>query len=80
MKKKLLLLICAVIIAGIAGGYFWYNSTYIHIDSEAYRRDIAEFTVTGDQMPETELLQQLPDLSILDIRNIKITGTEYEAL
>ena len=80
MKKKLLILLCAVIIVGLIGGYLWHRNTFIQIGTETLRRDVTSYTVSGDQMPETALLLELHALEVLDARNVPLTAAEYDAL
>ena len=79
MKKKIL--ICsALIIALLIGSICWYQSNYIQIESEPLRRDIHSLTITGDDLPDEALLQQLTALEELDIRNVQISIAAYEQL
>ena len=84
MKKHKLpacVLICfAVLLALLLGGFYYQRTTYIRIGEETLRRDITELTLSGDHLPETALLQQLPRLTQLDARNIPLSISAYDAL
>lgn len=81
MKKIYAILIClAVLAAAVGGTLYWYNSTYIRFDEETLRRDITELTLTGETLPELELLQQLTLLTKLDVRSMELTFEEYDVL
>ena len=82
MKLKNKILICFLILAGLVlGGLYWYYSTtYIRIEGKTLRRDIIEYTVTGDQLPETRLLEQLLQLESLDVRSVPVSVDEYTQL
>ena len=82
MKRIYVIVICLLVLAGLAlGGLYWhYTNTYIKIEDKALRRDITELTVAGDQLPQTQLLQQLPQLEILDLRGVAVSISEYEQL
>ena len=57
MKKIYAILIClAVLGASLGGAIYWYQSTYIRFDEETLRRDTTELTLTGETLPELELL------------------------
>ena len=79
MKKKILIG-CIVIIALLIGSLCWYQNTYIQIESEPLRRDIRSLTLTGDDLPDEALLQQLTALEELDVRNLEISIDTYEQL
>lgn len=81
MKKIYAILIClAVLAAAVGGTLYWYNSTYIRFDEETLRRDTTELTLTGETLPELELLQQLTLLTKLDVRSMELTFEEYDVL
>ena len=68
MKRIVIITICLLVLAGLALGglYRHHTNTYIKIEDNTLRRDVAELTVSGDQLPELELLRQLPLLEVLD--------------
>jgi len=81
MKKRYIILICLVLLfALLAGGLYWHRSTYIQIEGEYLRRDISELTLTGSELLEAAVLQQLTALEYLDVRNIDLSIAEYEQL
>lgn len=82
MKRIYIILICLLVLLGLSlGGLYWHHSTtYIKIQSETLRRDITELTVTGDQLPDTALLQQLTLLTSLDVREVPLSISQYEQL
>ena len=79
MKKKVILAVCILLLL-LLGGFFWHRSTYIQIESETLRRDITRLEVTGEQVPDTAVLQQLTALEILDVRSIPLSIAQYESL
>ena len=80
--KRIVIIICLLVLAGLAlGGLYWHHTnTYIKIEDNTLRRDVAELTVSGDQLPELELLQQLPLLEVLDVRSVPMSISAYEQL
>ena len=83
MKKHRILIcviICFVLLAALLSAMYYQRTTYIQIGEETLRRDITEYTVTGEQLPETALLQQLTALECLDVRATAISIEEYEKL
>jgi len=84
MKKKSIILICVficvAIVAVMLGRLSWHRTTYIQIGGETLRRDITELALTGEQLPEIPLLQQLTDLKQLDVQSMELTIEEYETL
>lgn len=83
MKKHRILIcvvICFVLLAALLGGMHYQRTTYIQIGEETLRRDITEFSLAGDQIPDIELLRQLTALEQLDVRSAALSIGEYEQL
>ncbi len=83
MKKRrivICIVLCIALLAALLGRLYYHRTTYIQIGEETLRRDITEFTVTGDHLPEIELLEQLSALECLDVRSVPLSIDEYEVL
>ena len=81
MKKKILIISTIVILLAISAGlWFWYQNTYVQIEEDTVRCDIAELTLTAGSLPEEEALLRLSSLELLDARSVPLTIEEYEHL
>lgn len=85
MKKgKLWVGIISAILVLFMGVYAlytnWYWDNHVQIGADIYAKDIVSLDLTGIEMPETEMLQSLPQLQQLDVRGHRLSVDEYEAL
>lgn len=82
MKKRwiILLLILVVLAAAAFGGYRYFQNTYLVIDGEIYRRDMTEWDLREQNIPEVEEIVQLQNLKKLDLRGSGVTVEQYRQL
>lgn len=87
MKLRLLmrrwavwLILAVVLLTGLGLGLWYYQNTYITINGAVYPRDIQTLDLRGMEDPELELLEQLPELASLDIRDTGISVEDYDSL
>lgn len=82
MKKVLTILLCLLTVLGIGGycGYRYYDSTYLKMGEETYRRDIRELDFSGEELPELELVKELTGLQKLNLLGTGLSVEQYEDL
>ena len=79
MKKKIILILCVVLVAIIAGICF-FQRNYILMNGEIVDRDTAEVVLVAGEYPDIEKLQRIDGMRILDLRELEITTAEYDML
>ena len=78
-KRTIALLLCLLLLAAAGvGGWMYYRNTYLVIGEETYRRDITELDFSGGEIPDAEVLPELPGLKKLNLLNTGLTAEDYE--
>ena len=78
-KRTIALLLCLLLLAAAGvGGWMYYRNTYLVIGEETYRRDITELDFSGGELPDAEVLTELPELKKLNLLNTGLTTEDYE--
>ena len=81
MKKLVILLgIVLVLVAGAFAGMRYMDQTYITLGDERLRRDVEELDLSGQPLPDLEILPQLKQLRLLDLRGTGLMPEQYEQL
>ena len=81
--KKVLIVVCLVLAAVLAGGIgalTWYRSAHLTVNDTSYSRDITRLDLSGTPSPELEKLAELPGLQQLNLRDTGISIEEYETV
>lgn len=76
MKKRAWIIAFAVI-AVLVAAVLLFDSTYTLLNFQVVRRDAAEVTLTGRNLPWEYALKKLHDPKLLDLRQIPVTPEEY---
>ena len=83
MKKKIILIICIVIIA-LAGAAFaglcYYRDAHVTIGGETYPRTVETLDLSSCSAADLEIISTLPYLRSIDLRDANLTVQEYEAV
>lgn len=84
MKKRIFLIILAVLVllaaAGGVWGYQWWHDTYLTMGEQVLRRDITELDLSGASDVPLETLEELTALERLDLRDTGLTEEAYLGL
>lgn len=81
MKKQIKVILIAVLsLTVLAAAVIWFTVTHIWINGSFYRLSAVEAVLSGEELPDTELLKQMQDLEVLDVRNIPMQPEQYDAL
>lgn len=81
MKKAVILIAILLILITVGFSVWnWFDHTYVILDSELIRRDLTQFTVTGDALPSDEFLLKFHQLAVLDIRRVPLSPDEFDRL
>ena len=81
MKKHIKVILAAFfLLAILAAALVWFGSTHTCINGRFYRLAAVEVVLKGEDLPDAELLKQMPDLQVLDVRNISVQPEQYDAL
>jgi len=80
MKKKILLTVSAVVLIVLAvllAAKIRFNKTHVLIGTEYIPCDTRELTLSGQELPDRDLLLRLTDLRKLDVRSVPLSIAEY---
>jgi len=80
--KKLVVIIAVLAILTAIGfcTWRWLDATYVQLERDPIRRDLTQFTITGDSLPSEGFLQRFYHLSLLDARNVRLSPREFDHL
>ncbi len=81
MKKNgKIFLIVVLCLAVLVTAWVWFDNTHVRINGKFNKLSAVEVVLSGEELPDTEFLKQMPHLEVLDIRNISIQPEQYEKL
>lgn len=81
MKK--LVVIIAILALLVAAGFCtwrWLDATYVELEADPVRRDLTQFTITGDTLPSDAFLLRFYHLTLLDARTVPLSPKEFDHL
>lgn len=81
--KKTAVILCivlALVAAAGIGGYLYFDNTYISIHDTIYPRASAELDLSGVSQPDLDVVQELENLQLLNLRDTGISAEEYDTL
>ncbi len=81
MKKQIkIILITVLSLAVLTVAFAWFNSAYVRINGEFFSISAEEAVLGGERSPDPELLKRMPNLKMLDVRDIPLQPEQYERL
>ncbi len=81
MKKNVKIILTAIFsLAILAAAFIWFSSTHIRINGDFFSLSAEEVVLRDEELPDAELLKQIRNLKILDVRKIPIQPGQYEQL
>lgn len=79
MHKRIALLVAAVLAAALAA-VLYVRAAYVQLNGEYVRRDTTQLDLSGAPLTDLEVLSQLEQLQVLDLRDTGLTLEAYEQL
>lgn len=80
MKKERIILAAVLLLVLCLAIWFWFDSTYIILNGEVFKRSSVELVLEGEELPDQNLLAELPELEVLDVRAITLQPEEFDSL
>ena len=78
--KKLGWIFAVAVIAVLVAAVFVFDSFFVVLNLQLVRRDAAEVTITGEELPKEYWLKKLHSPQVLDVRQIPVTPEQYDEL
>ena len=79
-KNSKIILIVILCLAVLVAAWVWFDNTHVRINGKFYKLSAVEVVLSGEELPDAELLKQMADLEVLDLRNIPLQPEQYEKL
>lgn len=84
MTRQGKITVALVLLMALAVGAFFgwkhYNTTYIRMGGENYRRDVTQLDLSGKETVEVDKILQLQNLTQLNLKQTNLTTAQYDKL